>query len=330
MRSARRSGAPSRSGVPSCDHRSVEPHRRTRPVIARRALPTRIGARSLAVLGSVLAVVTLSAGASRQQPSFSTKIESVRVDVLVLDGGRPVRGLGPADFEIADNGVPQQVDLVSVEQIPLNVVLSLDMSDSLAGERLEQLRDASRAVLDGLTRDDQAALVTFSHAIALGSPLSKDVPAVRAALDDALGVGQTSLVDGVYAAITIGESDVGRALLIVFSDGLDTSSWLQADSVLEVAKRSDVVAYSAAVGTVGGAPFLKELSALTGGTTYRVESTRDLRATFLGILDEFRHRYLVSYTPRGVARDGWHKLDVRVRNRRVTVKARPGYVATSR
>jgi VWFA-related protein len=223
--------------------------------------------------------------------------------------------------------VPQQVDLVSFEQIPLNVVLSLDMSDSLAGERLEQLREASRAVLDGLAKDDQAALVTFSHAVALGAPLSKDLGAVRAALDAAWGVGETSLVDGIFAAMMVGESDVGRALLLVFTDGLDTASWLQADAVLESAKRSDVVVYSAAIGASAGAPFLKELSALTGGTMYKVESTKDLRGTFLGILDEFRHRYLVSYTPRGVAREGWHRLEVRVKNRRATIKARPGYLA---
>jgi len=270
---------------------------------------------------------TFAVGAAGQQASFAARVESVRVDVLVLENGRPVRGLGPADFEISDNGVPQQVDLVSVDEIPLNVVLSLDMSDSVAGERLEQLRDAGRAVLEGLAKDDQAALVTFSSAIALGSSLSRDRGAAREALDAAYGQGDTSLVDGVYAAMTVGESDVGRALLIVFSDGLDTSSWLPADAVLEAAKRSDVVAYAAAVGAAGGAPFLKELSALTGGTLYKMESTRDLRGTFLSILDEFRHRYLVSYTPRGVTRDGWHRLDVRVRNRRATVKARPGYLA---
>jgi VWFA-related protein len=208
-------------------------------------------------------------------------------------------------------------------------VLALDMSDSVAGERLAQLRDASGAVLDGLTKGDQAALVTFSHVVALGSPLSKDVGVARAALTDALGLGNTSLVDGVYAAMMVGESDVGRALLIVFSDGLDTSSWLSPDAVLESAKRSDVVAYSAAIGSVGGAPFLRELSALTGGTLYKIESTKDLRAMFLGILEEFRHRYLVSYTPRGVARDGWHRLDVRVKNRRAAIKARPGYLAGS-
>ena len=297
----------------------------------RPGITTRV-AFAVAVVSSVLPLYVAS-GFSRtvsaQAPAFSAKVESVRVDVLVLENGRPVRGLGPADFEIADNGVSQQVDLVSFEQIPLTVVLALDMSDSLAGERLAQLQDASRAVLDGLTKDDQAALITFSHVVALGSPLSKDVGVARGALADAHGFGDTSLVDGVYAAMMVGESDVGRALVIVFSDGLDTSSWLSPEAVLESAKRSDVVAYSAAIGSVGGAPFLRELSALTGGTSYKVESTKDLRATFLGILDEFRHRYLVSYTPRGVAKEGWHRLDVRIRNRKATVKARPGYLAGS-
>ena len=282
---------------------------------------------SARIAGLCCAAVACWSASPAQQPAFSTKVEAVRVDVLVLENGRPLTGLTPADFDIADNGVPQQVDFVSFEQIPLNVVLALDMSDSVAGERLEQLRDAGGAVLEGLAKNDQAALVTFSNVVSLGAPLTADVAAARHALADAHGFGETSLVDGVYAAMMVGESDVGRALLIVFSDGLDTASWLQADAVLDSAKRSDVVAYSAAIDTVAGAPFLRELSALTGGTLYKIESTRDLRAAFLRILEEFRHRYLVSYTPQGVSKDGWHRLDVRVKNRRATIKARPGYLA---
>ena len=281
---------------------------------------------AVAFVSSVL-FVSLSAGSNRQQAAFSTRVESVRVDVLVLENGRPVTGLGPADFDIADNGVPQQVDLVSFEQIPLNVVLALDMSDSVAGDRLAQLQDAGGAVLDGLTKDDQAALVTFSNVVSLGAPLSGRVADTRRALDDAYGFGETALVDGVYAAMEVGESDAGRALLIVFSDGLDTSSWLTADAVLESARRSDAVAYAAAIGEGASSSFLRELSNLTGGTLYKIDSTRDLRATFLRILEEFRHRYLISYTPRGVATSGWHRLEVKVKNRRTSIKARPGYLA---
>src|SRR5215510_1278909 len=74
-----------------------------------------------ALIAASLAAI---AGAQTQTSTFSTKIEAVRVDVLVTDRGQPVRGLGPDDFEIQDNGVPQQVDLVSFDQIPLNVILA--------------------------------------------------------------------------------------------------------------------------------------------------------------------------------------------------------------
>jgi VWFA-related protein len=261
-----------------------------------------------------------------QNATFSSRVEAVRVDVLVTDNGRPVRGLGRDDFEVRDNGVAQQIDLVSFEQIPLNVILALDMSDSVAGDRLARLRAAGGAVLAGLAREDRAALVTFSHVVELGAGLTNDVHAVRTALDRASGMGNTALIDGTYAAMTIGESDAGRALLIVFSDGLDTSSWLSADKVIDAAKRSDVVAYAVSVRSPIKPEFLRDLTSQSGGRLFEVEKSEDLKSTFVGILDEFRHRYLVSYTPQGVARDGWHKLDVRVK-RKATVKARPGYLA---
>jgi VWFA-related protein len=293
-------------------------------MIVRSGCPAAVTA--LAVAASWLASPLASIEAARQ-PAFTAKVESVRIDVLALDSGRPILGLKPADFEVVDNGVPQQVELVSFENIPLNVVLALDMSDSVAGERLEQLQDAGRAVLGGLSRGDQAAVVTFSNAVTLAAPLTADITLVRGALDEAWGVGATSLADGVYAAMMVGEADAGRALVIVFSDGVDTSSWLSDDRVLDSATRGDAVAYAVGVGANGSSSFLRELASLTGGTAYNIDSTRDLRATFLRILDEFRHRYLVSYTPHGVGRNGWHRLDVRLKNRRATIRARPGYLA---
>ena len=280
-----------------------------------------------AVMFVIAATVPGATGRS-QKPTFAARVESVRVDALVTENGQPVPGLGPADFEVFDNGVRQDVELVSFEKVPVDVVLVLDMSDSVAGERLDHLRSASNAVLGGLWGEDRAALVTFNHAVSLGTPLTKDVAAVRSALDLAQGNGQTALVDGVYAAMILGESETSRALQLVFSDGLDTASWLTSAAVLDVAKRADIVVY--AVATAGGAsPFLRDLSAFTGGSLIQVESSGDLRLTFLRILDEFRHRYLVSYSPRGVTSSGWHRLDVRVRNRHAIVKARPGYLAGS-
>jgi VWFA-related protein len=263
-----------------------------------------------------------------QSPTFSSQVEAVRVDVLVTANGKPVLGLGPRDFDVFDDGVAQQVDLISFEQVPLNVVLALDMSNSVAGERLARLRSAAAAAIGALKRDDQAALVTFSHIVSRGAALTKDVEAVRAAINRAEGAGGTALVDGVYAGLAVGESDAGRPLLIVFSDGLDTSSWLAADSVVDIAKRSDVVAYAVSVQSRLKPDFLRDLTSFTGGRIFEVEKTANLEAVFVGILEEFRHRYLVSYTPRGVPRGGWHRLEVRVK-RQATVKARPGYLAGS-
>ena len=152
-------------------------------------------------------------------------------DISFSQNGPAIVGLGPSDFDVYDNGVLQQVDLVSYEQVPLNVILALDMSDSVAGERLDHLRSAGGAVLAALTTDDQAALVTFSQRVVLGAGLAKDAATVRRALEETAPSGNTALVDGTFAAVMLGESDAGRALVIVFSDGVDTSSWLTETAV---------------------------------------------------------------------------------------------------
>jgi len=274
----------------------------------------------------VLLLVATAVIVRPQDVSFSSQTRAVRVDVLVTDKGQPLLGLAAGDFEVRDNGVPQHIDLVSFDQIPLSVTLALDMSDSVAGERLGRLRAAAGGLLAGLRSTDQAALITLSHIVQLRAGLTTDHGAVRVALDKAQGLGETALVDGIYAGIMVGESDVGRSLLIVFSDGVDTSSWLSPHSVLDIAKRSDVVAYGVATRSPLNPAFLRDLTAITGGQLFEVEKTANLDTIFLRVLEEFRRRYLLSYTPRGVAPDGWHRLDVRVK-RNATVKARPGYLA---
>ena len=276
----------------------------------------------------VLAAVALAGtSAAAQTPGFSSRVEAVRVDVLVTDRGRILRDLKPADFEVFDNGVAQAVDLVIFEKLPVRVVLVLDMSDSVAGERLEHLRAAGLMLLDQLAADDEAALVTFSHIVRIDAPLTADRARVRAALQRADGFGRTALVDAIHTGIVIGESGIGRSLLIVFSDGVDTSSWLPAERVLDAAGRTDMVAYFVSAGEKRRGAFDRELTSLTGGSLIEIASTKDLGATFVQILEEFRQRYIVSYTPRGVPKGGWHRLEVRVKGRRATVQARPGYHA---
>jgi VWFA-related protein len=202
----------------------------------------------------------------------------------------------------------------------------LDMSGSLQGLRLGHLQTAGHEVLNGLKSGDRAALVTFSHVVVSSRGLSEDLEAVRVALDQTKGEGLTSLIDAAHTGMLIGESDVGRSLMMIFSDGVDTSSWLSADSVVDSARRGDVVVYGVEVGE-RRASFPRDLTEVTGGRLFAVESTKDLSTVFSRILEEFRLRYLISYSPQGVSREGWHRLDVRVKGRGMSVKSRSGYFA---
>jgi VWFA-related protein len=183
-------------------------------------------------------------------------------------------------------------------------------------------------VLGALRTNDQSALITFTEALTQDAALTSDLDQVRAALASVEPAGDTALTDGAYAGLTVADGAPGRGLVIVFSDGRDTASWLSERAVVDAARRSNAVVYAVAAGA-RDTSFLRELTSATGGRLYEVESTSNLRAVFLAALEEFRHRYLVSYSPQGVAKGGWHKVEVRVKRRGATVRARPGYLGGS-
>jgi VWFA-related protein len=279
------------------------------------------------LLACALFCGSLMETAGGQTPVFSSRVYGVRVDVLVTDRDRrPLRGLTGEDFEIRDNGVAQQIDVVNFGELPLNIVLALDLSESVAGQRLEQLRAASQALIGRLEKQDRAALVTFDTRVSQRCHLSLDLACMVSALQESAPRGDTALVDASYTGLVVGESDLGRSLLMVFSDGLDTSSWLTPARVLDTARRSEVVVYAVA-SSPAKSPFLRDLTALTGGQMFETERGNDLTPAFQRILDEFRYRYLITYTPRGVTNSGYHRLGVRVRRSGATVRARPGYQA---
>lgn len=284
-----------------------------------------LGARSGTAIVLCAAAAFLTRTGVAQQPTFTASVDAVRLDVLVTDRARVVRGLTAADFEVLDNKVEQQPDVVSFEQVPLVVTMAFDLSGSVTGERLDHLQSAGRAVLDGLQAADQAELLTFSQRVVRRQVRTGNMALLRDALGGARPAGDTSLYDGAFSATMAGESGDGRNLVLLFSDGVDTSSWLSADQVLRSARRANVVVYGAAVRGGGSTEFLRDLARQTGGDVVEVESTRDLRGRFEAILSEFRQRYLISYTPRGVERSGWHDVTVRVKGRAATVRTRPGY-----
>lgn len=283
-----------------------------------------------------------------QKADISIRVDDVPVDVLVTVNGKPVGDLTADDFEIFDNGVRQDIQYARLQkQMPVTAIMVFDMSRSVDGEMLFHLRNAASKLLSELKSEDRAALITFNNAVVLGSPPSKDITRLKAALDRVQPDGNSSLIDASYAGLMLTQSISDPTLLMIFSDGRDTMSWLTSDAVLEAAKRSEAVVYAVSTRliinrTILSAEyifesekrmpkktFLGDLTNLTGGDLINIESTFNLDAEFLNILNEYRNRYLLAYTPRGVKRGGWHSIEVRVKNRSAKVKARPGYIEIS-
>lgn len=286
---------------------------------------TRLGWACVAVV--LWLVPTLAA--QRQTPLFSARATGVRVDVLVTERNVPVRGLGAADFELTDNGVRQEVDVVESSDVPINVVLAFDASGSTEGRRISDLVEAGRALIAGLKQHDRIALISFNHVVAPRVPLTSDFARVAEALESLEPSGQTAIVDGIHAAIMTTQAEAGRSLVIVCTDGRDTQSWLQTDEVAEVAKRSNAVIYGVAAGGARQWSDLKDLTELTGGHTIEIEKSSDFRAELVRVLEEFRSRYVLTFTPQGVSAGGFHQLEVKVRRGGPRVRARPGYVSSA-
>jgi VWFA-related protein len=268
-----------------------------------------------------------------QTPHFMTHAEFVRVDTLVTNHGTSVDGLKSGDFELRDNGVLQKIEVMDASALPVDVAMALDISGSVAGPRLLNLKSAATGLIDSLRDGDRAALVSFNDLLLIRSPLTSDFGRVRSLIADMKADGRTSLRDAAYAALLQADPNAGRALVVLFTDGQDISSWLDDEALIDTAKRINVVVYSVALGAVRNSfhdvpqdTILDELPHLTGGRRFSAEHPERLREVFATILKEFRQRYLLSYAPQGVDRAGYHTLDVRLANgHKGEVRARPGY-----
>jgi Ca-activated chloride channel homolog len=273
-----------------------------------------------------------------QIPTFRVTEEEVLLDVLVTNKGKPVEDLKASDFEVWDNGVKQTINYAMLQkQLPINALLVFDMSRSVEGRLLKELKDAARIFLANLEKDDQAGLITFNHSVNLGSPLTHDFINVTRALNQTKPVGFSSLIDASYAGLAVSESASGNSLIIIFSDGLDTSSWLTGSDVVDSAKHKNAVVYGATTrspnhtaGSSKQESFLDDIIKATGGSLFYIEASRDLSDAFLEILKDFRQHYLVTYTPQRVAAGGWHALEVKLKDHSLKIKTRPGYTRSSR
>lgn len=303
-----------------------------------------------AIVVALVALTTALAGVHAEQ-LFRSGADAVSVDVLVTRDGRPVTGLTANDFELRDNGVPQEIRAVRLENVPLTLMLVLDASESVAGEPLTHLRSAIGAAADALSASDRLALFAFSHHVSLLTPATSDRQRVGAAAVTVEAAGATSLYDATMVALMMRERIDGRVVMLVFSDGDDTASWTDPRDALTLAQRSDIVVYGVSLRRQTaradpdafrrdrnerrwfrddpasfGRQYLPLLTADTGGALLTAERTEALRETFARVVREFKSRYVLMYAPRAVEAEGWHAIDVRLTRQAATVTARRGYL----
>ena len=253
---------------------------------------------------------------------FRSTVDAVTVDVSVIHDGVPVAGLQAADLQLEDNGVRQELSSVTQDSVPLHVSLLLDTSASVSGERLNRLTYAARSLLDHLRAEDRTSLITFSQEVRLRTPEDAHASEVRDALGGLAGTGSTSLRDGVQLALSLTADARTRSLLLVFSDGEDTTSWLSEEDVLDTARRSAGVVHVIRFNTN---EFLDRIADATGGRSWAARSDAQLAQLFTQALDEMRARYVLTYTPARTPAKGWHAIKVSVKDRGSVVTARPGY-----
>jgi VWFA-related protein len=307
---------------------------------------------------SIIAIAGAVA-AAMSQPTFRVATEAVLLDVAVSRHGKPAVDLRAADFVVSDDGVRQTVaDVSEVDSGHISIVLVLDTSGSVAGERLARLLAASNAVIDDLRPNDQAAVITFADEVALRSPFTRDHEAVKRTLTAVRANGSTTLCDALWVALHLKAPDESRPVVLLFTDGVDNSSWISASQALDTARQAGTVIH--AIGfrdtrtvtmldtnevrsgrrqlqlptesTVRiqsrGSAFLEQIAAAGGGRSWLVQSPDALRSLFLDALNEMRSRYIVTFYPSG-HRAGWHDLKVTVRGAEVLTRQKY-FVASER
>jgi Ca-activated chloride channel homolog len=290
--------------------------------------------RGLAVACATTLVVGSSAIAARQQMVFRSAVDSVLVDVSVQQRGRPVTDLTAADFDLRDAGVPQHVTDVSREALPVDVTFVVDLSGSVQGPILDALTRAITAASQRLGQADRSEVITFNQRIRQARPMSDG--GLPASFRLGTPLQQTSLLDALAIALVEPHDPGRRHLALVFTDGLDTTSFLDGATVVELARRSQMAVFAVALtgGTVRTPQrpehqaLFESLAATSGGTLTVLQRDQDLGDSFTRALDDFRTSYVLRYTYDGPSRPGWHELTVRLTRRGTyDVRARQGYFA---
>jgi Ca-activated chloride channel family protein len=281
-----------------------------------------------------------TAEGAEKPPIFSIQSTLVRLLVSVRDrNGAIVTNLGRADFQVLDDGVPQQLAVFERNtSLPLSVAILIDTSGSTQIDLPYETRSVSKflpALLSAGNPQDAFALFSFNWRTNMDIDFSRSRARAQRVLKTLKGEGGTSLYDAIYLASGVLGEREGRHVMVVITDGGDTTSYKRYEDALAAAQRSDVVMYpivvipieSDAGRNIGGEHALATLASSTGGRIFYPSSYDDLDTAFSQILHDLRTQYLLGYYPRHVVETHgrFHTVTVKAKGGTLRVIARSGY-----
>ena len=295
--------------------------------------------------------VVITGAQGRQVSTIRSSVDLVRLGVTARNGlGHIVHDLRREDFAVYDDGVVQELSHFAQHESPISVVVLLDRSSSMHGDKMMHAVDGIEALLKALRPHDEALLISFGSTVEALGGFGLDAPTIVRELKRVDAGGSTRLYDAVVEAarlISARERHEKRAILIL-SDGADTLSTATLEDAAVAVKRAGVPVYAIGIEfgqdvysqrTVpdaawrrlegdGGVTGLTRLAEGTGGWAYPVEAARRCKEVCLRVADELRNQYLLGYYPADLERDGrWREIAVRTSREGVKLATRPGYFA---
>jgi Ca-activated chloride channel family protein len=289
----------------------------------------------------VIRVVATTLDGNRLVATVRTKsagyTESVDVDVVQITAtvtdasGHFVKGLKREQFKLKEDGVAQRLTSFVGENIPLELVVATDVSDSMT-EAMPTLKASVKAFLNALRPADQVTLLAFNDNIFTVVRRSTDPAARLKAVDRLAPWGGTALYDALLTGLNTVGKQPGRRALVVFTDGEDQNSASTIKRVESRLETSDATIYTIGLGRSvkdkALAGILQRLAEMSGGRAFLIDRAAELSQVFGDIVEELSNQYLLSYASSNEKRDGtFRKISVDVTGGGLHVRHRQGYRA---
>ena len=297
-------------------------------------------------LAGGLALLALAAAPvpAQRTPVFQVGLDLVNVTVTVRDGrGGLVSDLAAEDFVVREDGRPQKVEVFAPasapgqrEELALNLGMLFDTSESMRKDlRLSQ--ESAIRFLEAIPRARDLLLIFFDRDIRISRYSSENQQGIFGRILETQGQGYTALHDAIAVYVSRVADTPGRKVLVIFTDGDDTTSQVPPQEVQRLVRSTDVVVYPVAfpgetrpnsAEALRARSFLYSLAELSGGRVFQPTASRELAAIYQSILDELGTQYVLGYVSDNPKRDGrFRRITVQTTRPGLKLRHRPGYSA---